>query len=100
MPVRETKKSLPRGLLQPLAIPSRSWISISMDFIEGLPTSQGFDYLWVIVYQLTKLNYFVHLSPPYTTSKLAQQLLKHLFRLHGMPNEIISDRDKTFTNKF
>jgi hypothetical protein len=87
----------PAGLLQPLPIPERPWLSISMDFIEGLPLSQGYSIIWVIMDQLTKYAHFVALKHPYTA---AQVFMNQLFKLHGMPKTIISDRDSTFTSKF
>jgi hypothetical protein len=49
------------GLLQPLPIPSGAWCSISMDFISGLPKSEGFEVILVIVDRLTKFAYFLPL---------------------------------------
>jgi hypothetical protein len=90
----------PAGLLQPLPIPDRPWLSISMDFIEGLPLSQGYSIIWVVVDRLTKYAHFLALKHPYTAEKLAQVFMNQLFKLHGMPQTIISDRDATFTSKF
>jgi hypothetical protein len=71
-----------------------------MDFIEGLPFSQGYSVIWVIVDQLTKYAHFIPLKHPYTAEKLAQVFMNQLFKLHGMPQSIISYRDSTFTSKF
>jgi len=90
----------PAGLLQPLPVPERPWFSISMDFIEGLPLSKGHSVIWVIVDRLTKYTHFLSLAHPYTASSLAQLFVQQVFKLHGLPNSIISDKDTAFTSKF
>ncbi|KAF3650371.1 putative protein-like [Capsicum annuum] len=45
------------GLLQPLAIPTQAWNDISLDFIEGLPKSQGKEVIQVVVYRFTNTAY-------------------------------------------
>ncbi|PHU25293.1 hypothetical protein BC332_03625 [Capsicum chinense] len=42
------------GLLQPLAIPTLAWNDISLNFIEGLPKSQGKEVILVVVDRFTK----------------------------------------------
>ena len=56
--------SKPRGLLHSLSVPDRPWQSMGMDFLEPLPTLNNFDYLLVIIDQLTSK---VHLVPTMTT---------------------------------
>jgi hypothetical protein len=90
----------PAGLLQPLPIPARPWLSISMDFIDGLPLSMGYSVIWVVMDRLTKFAHFLPLKHPYTAEKLAELFISQLFKIHGMPTSIISDRDPTFTSKF
>ena len=94
----ETNK--PASLLQPLSIPPRLWHSISMDFVEGLPTSSKQNVILVIVNWFTKYVRFIPLSHPYTTSKVATLFLQHVFKLHGLPFSIVSDRDTAFTSLF
>lgn len=94
-------ESLPYpGLLQPLQIPSQAWESVSIDFIEQLPKSEGKDTVLVVVDRFTKFAHFIALSHPFTAEKVAKLFLENVFKLHGMPTSIISDRDKIFTSLF
>ncbi|XP_019253895.1 PREDICTED: uncharacterized protein LOC109232588 [Nicotiana attenuata] len=87
------------GLLQPLKLPSLAWSSINMDFIEGLPKSQGKSVIWVVVDRLTKYAHFIGVSHPYSASDIARLFMDHVFKLHGMPEDIVSDMDPVFTSK-
>ncbi|KAA0025823.1 pol protein [Cucumis melo var. makuwa] len=91
----------PTGLLQPLGVPEWKWVSVSMDFITGLPrTLKGYIVIWVVVDRLTKSAHFVSGKFTYTTSKWGQLYMTEIVRLHGVPLSIISDRDARFTLKF
>lgn len=87
------------GLLQPLPVPKGVWESISMDFIEGLPPSAGKHCILVVVDRLSKNAHFLALSHPYTAIEVAQAYLDSVFKLHGMPQDITSDRDPTFLSE-
>lgn len=90
----------PGGLLDPLPIRSKIWTDITLDFIEGLPRSQGRDVIMVAVACLSKYAHFIALPHPYTSASIARLFLDHIFKLHEMPKSIFSDRDPTFTSSF
>lgn len=88
------------GLLQPLPIPEGVWSSISMDFVEGLPRSNGKDMIWVVVDRMSKYTHFTALAHPITAATLAQVFMDQIFKLHGAPANIVSDRDPLFISTF
>ena len=90
----------PGGLLQPLQIPQWKWEEITMDFVTGLPPSRsGFDSIWVIVDRLTKSAHFLPVKTTYNSAKLAEIYRDEIIRLHGIPTNIISDRDPKFVSR-
>ena len=86
------------GLLQPLPVPDMAWTHISMDFIEGLPKSQGKDVILVVVDRFTKYAHFISISHPYTAQDIVTIFLDNVFKLHGLPKIIVTDRDPIFTS--
>ena len=86
------------GLLQPLHIPDRAWQVISMDFIEGLPVSGGLNCILVVVDKFSKYARFIPLSHPFTAMQVALHYMDSVFKLHGFPLAMISDRHKVFTS--
>ena len=88
----KSEKFFPTGLmLQPLPIPEQKWESISMDFIAGLPKVQGKDCIYVVVDRLTKYAHFFPLKSDFKASQVAELFFKEIFRLHGLPRNIVSD---------
>ena len=67
-----------------------------MDFITGLPTIQGKDCIFVVVDRLTKYAHFFAISAHYTAAQGAELFFRDVFRLHGLPTTIVSDRDNHF----
>jgi hypothetical protein len=87
------------GPLQPLPVPEQAWHTISLDFIEGLPKSNGHDVILVVIDKLTKYAHFLPLKHPFTALQVATSFTDHIYKLHGLPKCIISDRDKIFTSR-
>lgn len=89
---------LPR-LLQPLPVPTKACTVICMDFIEGLPLSGQHNVILVVIDKFTKYAHFVPLRHPFTASTVAQEFMRTVYKLHGLPKIIISDQDRIFTSR-
>ena len=87
------------GLLQPLETPRRPWAHISLDFITDLPLSEGSDAILVIVDSLTKMAHFIPCNKSCSSADLAKTFIPNVFRLHGIPDKIVSDRGPQFISK-
>eukprot|EP00253_Pinus_taeda_P035992 PITA_35992 len=91
----------PTGLLQPLPIPKWKWEIISMDFITGLPrTKKNNNSIMVVVDKLSKAAHFKPVQSTYKATQIAHIFMQNVFRLHGLPKTIISDRNVKFTSSF
>uniref|UniRef100_A0A670I6J2 Gypsy retrotransposon integrase-like protein 1 n=1 Tax=Podarcis muralis TaxID=64176 RepID=A0A670I6J2_PODMU len=94
------ERAAPAGLLEPLPTPGRPWEVVSIDFMTDLPKSRGKTAVMVVVDLLTKMCHFIVCSHAVTAEETAQLFVNHIFRLHGAPSRVISDRGKQFTSRF
>jgi len=85
-------------LLQPLPVPTQAWQVFSLDFVEGLPKSDQYNAILVVVDKFNKYGHFIPLHHPFTTMQIAKVYLDNVYRHHGLPQAIISDRDPIFTS--
>ena len=69
-----------------------------MDFITDLPMSQGYDAILVVIDRLTKISHFIPCYKDMNTRQFAKSFINEIFRLHGLPNDIIPDRGAIFTS--
>jgi hypothetical protein len=85
------------GLLSQLELAYALWQSFSMDFIVYLPKSNGNTQIWVIVDRFTKMAHLILLKDDGKQSKdLAKICISNIWCLHGLPTDIVSDRDRCF----
>ena len=64
-----------------------------MDFITGLPmTWRHHDYIMVVVEKLTKESHFISVKSTYKIDSTAKIFMKEIFKLHGLPKEIVSNK--------
>lgn len=90
----------PYGYIKPLGIPHKRWESVSLDLITGLPTSNSFDAILVVVDRLTKIAHFVTCNSDLDSKTFARLYRDWIFRLHGLPDSMISDRGSIFTSTY
>ena len=87
------------GLLKPLPIPEQRWKDISMDFITGLPESEGYNAILTVIDRLSKERHYipcVATDEGTSATATAKLLIRWVFRLHGLPDSIVSDRGPQF----
>ena len=87
-------------MTQSFPITHRACEDISMDYVVGLPWSDGFNAVLVVVCRLTMIRHLIHCRDTCTSEELADIYLKRIARYHGLPKTIISDRGTQFVAKF
>lgn len=97
----KTSNQSPIGLLTPHDVPQRRWQVVSCDFITDLPhTERGYDSVFVVVDKLSKMVHFIPTQKTATAVQVARLFFDNIFKYHGLPETIISDRDTKFTSGF
>ena len=83
-------------------VPNRPWSHISVDFVRGLPPvgEHKHDTITVFVDRLTKMVHYVPCVEKLPAADFAQLFMANVFRLHGLPLHLVSDRDPRFTSVF
>jgi hypothetical protein len=84
-----------------LPVPEWKWETISLDFITGLPKTQKHnDSIMVVIDKLSKFAHFIPVKSTFKAINILEIFMKEIFRLHGIPKMVISDRDVKFTSSF
>lgn len=99
----KSSKSAPPGFLKPLPVPFRAWSDISIDYITPLPDCKFYDstfkHILVVVCRLTKMRHFIG-TRSLNTDELVDAFVSRVYTLHGLPDNIISDRGTQFVSGF
>ena len=92
----------PLGHLKPLDPPTQRWASVSMDFTAPLLlTSRGHNGIYVVEDCLTKKMIRLAATKPGSTVPVVVQLFHdHVYRLYGLPADVVRDRDPIFFSNF
>ncbi|KAG6533506.1 hypothetical protein ZIOFF_007381 [Zingiber officinale] len=96
----KTERKKEAGLLQPLPIPEKPWVSVSMDFISGFPKVDGMSSIMVVVDRFSKYAIFIAAPSACSSDVAAELFYRHVVKFFGLPNDIVSDRDTRFTGRF
>uniref|UniRef100_A0A8C6LPJ1 Integrase catalytic domain-containing protein n=1 Tax=Nothobranchius furzeri TaxID=105023 RepID=A0A8C6LPJ1_NOTFU len=88
------------GDLQPLPVPKRPWSHIGLDFVTILPLVDHLDTILTITDRFSKAVHLVALAGLPTAKRTAELLLEQVVRLHGFPQDVVSDRGPQFLSRF
>ena len=71
-----------------------------MDFITGLPVSRGYNAILTVICRLTGMRHLISCNDTTGSEDLAWLYLNYIWKLHGLPDSITSDRGPQFISKF
>ena len=71
-----------------------------MDFIVGLPESNGFNSILVVVDRHSKMAHYIPTTEEVTLEQVARLFFDKIFKHHGIPDLLVSDRGTQFTSRF
>ena len=93
-------RQAPVGELHPLRIPDSRWDTLSIDFVVELPSSSGHDAVMTVVDSVSKRVHFIPTHTTVTAEGAARLFLHQVWKLHGLPKCVISDRGPQFVACF
>ena len=96
----KTFPARPTGTLMPNRVPDRRWQIVSADLIGELPESKGYNAILVVVDRLSKRIHVMPTTTDVDSLGIARLFRDHVWRNHGLPEEIISDRGAVFVSGF
>ncbi len=86
--------------MRPLSIPNMPWEDVSMNFMVILPPSREIDAIMVVVDRFNKMTHFVPIKESATAQETGRFFSTHVFKHHGLPKDIVSNRNPKFTSEF
>ena len=90
----------PYGLLKPLEIPNIPSTHISMDFVGPLPLSKTYDGILDITDRFSGMVRLPPINMTINAPGLAKILANEIFKIHGTPISIVSDREPRINSNF
>ena len=84
------------GKLKLSEVPVKLWTYIMVDFITKLPIVAGKDAILVVYDRLSKMMHFVATTKRTSVEGLAQLFRDNVWKLHGLPESMVSDRGPQF----
>ena len=102
--VSKPQQGKPHGKLKTMPVPTYPWQYIGVDFVGPLPESvnrdSGYDMICVVIDQLTSMVHLILTKQTYRATDIAELMFDSVYKLHGLLERIISNRDSLFTSKF
>ncbi|GAA5830400.1 hypothetical protein JCM3770_006073, partial [Rhodotorula araucariae] len=88
------------GRLHPLPVPPRLFSDVALDFVGPLPVSEGYDQLLTVTDRLSGYSRLIPCRTKDSAKDLAERFFRSWVVLFGLPERLVSDRDKLFTGRF
>jgi len=88
----KNRAEMPAGKLRPNQVPERLWQHILVDLIMKLPMFKGHDSILVVCDGFLKISHFVVMTEKTTAEGLVRLFRDYVWKLHGSPESVISDR--------
>jgi len=87
------------GKLKLGEVPEKPWTHISVDFITKLPIVAEKNTILVVYDKLSKMTHFVATIEGMTAEGLARLFRDNVWRLHSLPESVVSDRGPQFATE-